>query len=252
METDKKSTLSEAFRRSNVSTWILYPICLCLVAANCSRSDPEREKVDQDKKLVSSKADQIGGEGSQVQVHLGENAAPWGKLTFTIDKVHKNRVPAKQAPWHAAGGQWTVLDCRLLGGIPFLVGIESGSSNKSGFSFGKGFIAVEDSATGKKIVERFARAFHTPVPQAKQGDKLRLHRFSIAVLGNNVGKLPGGGYGGRGNWVATKLFPEKDGIQTEVFFNFDPVGRQGEFSEKDPMYREDLLSLMALFLRDGG
>ncbi|MBW1809076.1 MAG: hypothetical protein JRJ87_12850 [Deltaproteobacteria bacterium] len=224
---------------------------LALLVVNCSSSEPEREKVDPKKQPVSVKVDQISGTGNRVQVPLGEKAAPWGKLTFTIVKVHKYRAPTKTAPWHAAGGQWTVFDCRLLGGIPFLVGIKEGPSNKSGFSFGKAFIVVDDSATGKKIVERFARAFHTPVPRAKQSNKLRLYKFSIAILGKNIGKLPGGGYGGQGNWVATKLFPEKDGIQAEVFFNFDPVGLQGEFSEKDPMYREDLLTLMAVYLRDG-
>jgi hypothetical protein len=224
---------------------------LALVAVNCSRSGPEREKDSPGKPPVSVKSDLVTGEGTQVQVPLGEEAEDWGRLTFTIVKIHKNHVPTKQAPWHAAGGQWTVLDCRLLGGIPFLVGIQEGASNKAGFSFGKAFIAVDDSSTGKTIVERFARSFYTPIPPVKQGGKLRLHKFSTAVLGKNVGKLPGGGFSGRGNWVATKLFLEKDGIQAEVFFNFDPIGREGVFSEKDPMYREDLLALIALFLRDG-
>jgi anaerobic selenocysteine-containing dehydrogenase len=46
-------------------------------------------------------------------------------------------------------------------------------------------------------------------------------------------------------------FPEMDGTTAEVFFNYNQYDGRGEFSEKDPGYRKDLVSLLAIFLRDG-
>jgi hypothetical protein len=67
----------------------------------------------------------------------------------------------------------------------------------------------------------------------------------LAVLGRNVGKNPGGGYGGKGDWVATKLFPQKPKLEGEVFFNFSLGSKQGEFAEKDADYNKDVMAVFA-------
>ena len=65
-------------------------------------------------------------------------------------------------------------------------------------------------------------------------------------------RSPEGGFSGHGGgWSATKWFLQRDGFEAEVFFNYDLTEMKGEFSEKDPDYREDLLSVMAIVLRDG-
>ena len=64
----------------------------------------------------------------------------------------------------------------------------------------------------------------------------------------SVGRFPSGGLGGDGNWIASKLFLQLEGLEGEVFFNFDPVAKQGEFSEKDAEYNADCAKVLALSL----
>ena len=52
-------------------------------------------------------------------------------------------------------------------------------------------------------------------------------------------------------WTATKLFPKEHGLEAEVFFNYNLQSREGEFSEKDPDYRQDLIAILETALRDG-
>ena len=67
-------------------------------------------------------------------------------------------------------------------------------------------------------------------------------KVGIAILGQNVVRHRGGGFGGsgRGTWVATKLFPEVGDRQGEVSFNYSLDEGKAEFSEKDSEYRDDL------------
>ncbi len=61
----------------------------------------------------------------------------------------------------------------------------------------------------------------------------------------------GGFSGTAGGWTATKWFPEHDGRSGEVFFNYNLGTRQGEFSEKDADYADDLIAILASAMRDG-
>ncbi|MHB8875755.1 MAG: hypothetical protein ACYC8T_18875, partial [Myxococcaceae bacterium] len=54
-----------------------------------------------------------------------------------------------------------------------------------------------------------------------------------------------------GSWHATKWFPALEGVEGEVFFNYDLKGLQGELAQKDADYDEDVLAVFASALRDG-
>ncbi len=69
---------------------------------------------------------------------------------------------------------------------------------------------------------------------------------------DNMDREREGGFSGTGGgWTATKWFPEHDGLSGEIFFNFNLDKRQGEFSEKDADYADDLVAIFASALRDG-
>jgi len=75
---------------------------------------------------------------------------------------------------------------------------------------------------------------------------------NTAILGENLKRNPGGGFEGTGEgWTATKWFPQTVGLEAEVFFNYNLQSQEGEFNEKDPDYRQDLIAILAIALRDG-
>lgn len=76
--------------------------------------------------------------------------------------------------------------------------------------------------------------------------------MNTAVLGSSLKRESGGGFvGAGGGWTATKWFLTDVQTEAEVYFNFNLDKRQGEFSEKDADYADDLVSILASALRDG-
>ena len=120
-------------------------------------------------------------------------------------------------------------------------------------AWGKAVLIVKDREAGARFVELFSKAFSgklpTPVNQAHVPKPLSIN---TAILGHNMDREREGGFSGAaGGWTATKWFPEHDGLSGEVFFNFNLDKRQGEFSEKDADYADDLVAIFASALRDG-
>lgn len=65
--------------------------------------------------------------------------------------------------------------------------------------------------------------------------------FDSVFLGPPTMRAPGGGFGGGpGDWYTTKLFLGQD--QSEVYFNFNLVSGEAEFSCKDEDYGNAVLS----------
>jgi hypothetical protein len=177
----------------------------------------------------------------------------WGLLEFDIEAVYPNQSPTEAAPWHAGGGDWTFFDCRVAARPPvdFLVGVR-GKGKAADISWGEATLLVADRAAGERFLDVFGKAFHQESPRAKSPQPLRPWKFGTAILATNMRHAPNGGLQGTGgDWQATKWFPEWEGQTAEVFFNYDLKGRKGEFSEKDPDYRQDLLAILAGALRDG-
>jgi hypothetical protein len=224
---------------------------LTLAAAGCSkcsRTPAETEPPPHGSPLASTDG------GLVVELGSGDPDSA-GHLGFVIRRVYSGEQPSEAPPWHVPGGDWTFFDAELRGGapVPFVVGVEIGAkSGGSSFGFGKSLVAVADADTGARFVERFAGAFRTPVPPPRTRAPLQATTFSIAVLGTNMSRsLTGvGGHDG-GGWTGTKWFLQDEGLEAEVFFNYDLGAHIGEFSEKDEDYRQDLLRSLANRLRDG-
>lgn len=182
--------------------------------------------------------------------HVAEPGIAHGpRVTFVIDKVYEKQEPTSSAPWHGAGGNWTFFDAHTDAGARFGFGF-SHKPGKDGFAFGKAMWTVPDPNMGGQLVSSFARVFDAKVPPPTPQHDLHPLPFSLAVLGDHIGRSDEG-FSGAGDWFATKLFLQRTGLEAEIFFNFNLVDKTGEFAQKDSDYAEDLVQFMARELRDG-
>ena len=192
----------------------------------------------------------------RAELRIGDDPDEAPHLSFRITTVHEHQKPSTDAPYHVEGGEWTFFDCQATSDpkVVFTVGTASKSSDGDVPSvWGKAVLIVNDREAGARFVELFSKAFSgklpTPVNQAHVPKPLSIN---TAILGYNMDRERAGGFSGTaGGWTASKWFPEHDGLSGEVFFNFNLAKRQGEFSEKDAEYADDLAAIFASALRDG-
>jgi hypothetical protein len=185
-------------------------------------------------------------------VQPGGDEAP--RLRFRILAVYPKHKPAARPPYHEPGGTWTFFDAQTLGEDPatFSAGVDDGKPMVGDIpiGFGDAQLAVADGANGARLVDALARAFGQKPPPAGAKHPRAPLKVRAALLGRGVGRGGGGGFSGTGTWVATKLFFDDGKRYAEVFFNYDPITKQGEFSEKDSDYDADLVAFVSAALRD--
>jgi hypothetical protein len=192
----------------------------------------------------------VSDEGGIAQARFGGDPDDQPRLSFVIDTVHEKQQPKSSPPWHEPGGEWTFFDAHLTDGTKMGFGFLEQKGGGGSFSFGKGMLTVPDAKDGAKLAQQLSSAFHGKLPPANARGPLRIEPISLAILGKNSARGDNG-FGGQGTWTATKLFLQRPGIEAEVFFNFDLVGKKGEFAEKENDYANDLVAFVARELRDG-
>lgn len=207
----------------------------------------------------------MGGNSNDAQaiVHWSDEGVEWGKVEFVIREIYRDRIPSGSSPWHVAGGDWTFLDCHTIGANPaaFTVGVRTNIHDEKRSIWGEGMIVVDSATEGATLLEKFGRALRTPLPAARESRPLVPLKFNTTILGEGMARSPEGPtkqgepqgrfHGNHGEWTATKWFLEQDGHDAEVYFNWNPNTLKGEFLEKDPDYRENLLRILAGVFRDG-
>jgi len=191
-----------------------------------------------------------------VELRIGEDPDEVRHLSFKIVAIQENQKPSNTAPYHANGGDWTFFDCQARSDptVVFTVGVVSKTNAENlTFGWGEAVLIVKDQGAGSRFVELFAKSFAGKLPTAVK----RVHvpgplRIKTAILGQSMQREAKGGFSGkRGGWTAIKWFLDFVGFSGEVFFNFDLSNQEGEFSEKDPDYADDLLAILSSALRDG-
>jgi hypothetical protein len=112
---------------------------------------------------------------------------------------------------------------------------------------------VKDRDAGARFVELASKAFsgEKPTPRKQPYVPVPLS-IKTAVLGHNMDRTERGAFSGQGGgWTATKWFPAHDDRSAEVYFNYNLARREGEISEKEPEYADDLVAVFTSALRDG-
>lgn len=192
----------------------------------------------------------------RAEFKVGDDQDEARHLSFKITAVHEKQKPSPHAPYHVEGGEWTFFDCQASSNstVAFTVGVlaKSGTGNVP-VAWGKAVLIVKDREAGARFVELFSKVFAgklpTPLKQAHVPGPLSVR---TAILGHNMQREKQGGFtGDEGDWTATKWFLESEGQSGEVYFNYNLAHRQGEFSEKDADYADDLVAIFASALRDG-
>jgi hypothetical protein len=201
----------------------------------------------------------MNGEPKQpprAELKVGDDQDETRRLAFKITAVHEKQKPSAEVPFHSPGGEWTFFDCRASSDpdVAFTVGVFSKSSaGNVPVAWGKAFLIVKDREAGARFVELFSKTFAgklpKPVQQAYVPGPLSIN---TAILGHTIHREEQSGFSGEGgDWTATKWFPAHDGREGEVYFSYNLRARQGEFSEKDAEYADDLVALFASALQDG-
>ena len=195
-------------------------------------------------------------QGPKVEFRFGGDEEEPRHLSFTITAVHEKQKSSTEFPFHVAGGDWAYFDCRASSdsSVAFTVGVLSkGGDGKTPIRWGNAVLIVKDREAGARFVELFAKAFSGKLPiPVKRSHVPGPFAIKTAILGLNMDRQESGGFSSEGGgWTATKWFPEHEGQSGEVFFNYNLAKRQGEFSEKDADYANDLVAVFASALRDG-
>jgi hypothetical protein len=173
------------------------------------------------------------------------------RLDFRITGSYLNQQPTDKPPWHKDGGDWTFFDAQTNGtqAASFLFGFRSKPAKNAPFAFGDAMLMTADATSAARFLEQFGRAFHQKVPPPGPKRSTAPLRLALAVLGQNTGRQASGGFSGDGDWTATKLFPQSEGHEGEIFFNFSVAAKKGEFAEKDAEYDKDVMAVFAAALR---
>lgn len=199
--------------------------------------------------------------GKEIPIIAGNTGGSDGPLLqFAISNVRKGQKVQKTPPYVSPGGEWTVFDC-LPGGDPsavFTVGVLAPKPLEGSdvpLSFSRAIFFANDREKGERLLGLFAREFRQSVPVPKSPQPLQPLQLATAVLGENMDGSPGGGGGFRtgsgGTWTATKWFLQNEGLEAEVYFNYDLKNLRGAFTEKDQDYNADLIASVAAVVRDG-
>jgi hypothetical protein len=191
----------------------------------------------------------------QAGLSFGDDADEQHQLPFKIMRIYERQKSTVNAPYHVDGGEWTFFDCLALSDptVSFTVGVSARSDGGGPSAWGKANLIVKDREAGARFVELFSKVFSGKLPKpVKRAHAPVPLSINTAILGQNINRARGGGFSvAAGGWTATKWFPERDGFEGEVFFNYNLAERQGEFGEKDADYADDLVAIFASALRDG-
>ena len=132
----------------------------------------------------------------------------------------------------------------------FQLEVTSGaSSGNPPIAFTSGRIMASPGSDASVLLRKLQKTLEAKtVPMSTK--RVAEIQFDAAILGTNQSHAKDGGFFTKppGNWTAMKIFIGKKDDPAEVFLNFNPVLRKGEFSIKDPDYGDAVLRELAKVL----
>lgn len=207
-------------------------------------AQPAREGSDNAKEASARPKDLI-------QVPMGGNGSEPPGLAFRITKIFKDRKPIPKTPWHAEGGKWSFFEAKAADAF-FVFGVTSQPLQGVSFERATAVLVTASPKDRTAFLRAMGKAFRAPATDVEQSRPVRPFRLSGVILNRSGTRIKGGGFqGGGGSWITSKFTIEGKKDSAEVFINWNPVEKIGEFSEKDASFRKPLLKLMTKAMLDG-
>jgi hypothetical protein len=189
------------------------------------------------------------------QIESGANAP---RLGLTIKKIYFKQQMTGSAPYHQPGGDWTVLDCASGDGLAgFTIGVERLAPFQTGlgpaFQVQQANVALlpSDRKAAGNLVAKLAAALNQPAPPAQPAQPLVPTNISTAVLGDHLGDPRHGLKRGAGSWTALLWSFEQDGLEGQIYFNYNLFTQSAELVSGGGDMDADALTGIASAIRDG-
>lgn len=172
-------------------------------------------------------------------------------LAFSIKKLTIDQKYLEEPPWYGAGGSWTFIEAEIEGAA-LLIGFNTEPAGMRGletYESGDGVLIAPDQASAEKLLGAFAAYLRMTAPTTEATSEPRPLSMRVGIFARDLIRDPAIGSFTQhpsGTWTCSKLTIEVDALEVaaEIYFNFDPSRGVGEFSEKEPEYREDVMSVL--------
>jgi hypothetical protein len=177
------------------------------------------------------------------------------RLAMHVTNVRTDQHLIDTAPFYAAGGNWTILDCASVADPKacFTLAIQTPlpATGPLPFQFTKAAILPGQPDAGSRLVNELAECFGRSVPATRPFQPLQTLKLSAAILGTGLDSPEHNFRAFGGSWVATKLFVSNESLDGEIYFNYDLRSGNAQIAESDGDEDADVLTGLAAGLRDG-
>ncbi len=171
--------------------------------------------------------------GTSPAVSAKSQDGGWGELGFEVLEVLGRRTLTERAPYHRPGRAWTFYRCRMsTGEAEFLFGEKAGRKTALG-TVGQSVLVAASARDADALLGTFRRALGRRKPAGERPAR----RIKAPTL---VGSFS----------LATEDVPELRKLTSldgsaELLIAWDPEKRRGAFLEKDEVYRDAVVQLIA-------
>lgn len=155
-------------------------------------------------------------------------------LAFEVIEVLPRRTLAERAPYHKPGRRWTFYRCRMsTGGGEFLFGEKATRRTALG-TFGQSVLL----AASAKDADALLKAFRKALGKRRPGGERPARRIMAPTVMGSFSSL------------VAKDVPELRKLTSvdgsaELLLSWDPLQKRGAFLEKDEVYRDAVVRLIA-------
>ncbi len=184
-----------------------------------------------------------------------DESATGPTLDLRLTDIQPNQQMTDTPPFHAPGGDWTVFTASAADDpqANFTLAVQNPAPLVAPLpiAFSNVEILPGDRQAGGHLVDALAKTFQLPSPDPPSLQPLQPLKLHTAVLGENLSGPREGLKEKQGSWVDTKWFIQNEGLDAEVFFDYNLSSARAAFSEKDSDYDADVVQGLAFVLRDG-
>lgn len=190
--------------------------------------------------------------GQRFDLEPGEKTS---RLPLTLTNVRLNQQIIPVAPYYADGGDWTVFDCATVddSGAAFTVAVEKAKllAQQTKIGFTQVALLPGTRVSGIKLVEALAKTLKQEAPITRSAQPLKTVKFGASFLGEHFGSPEQGLKPDTGTWTATAWSIENEGLEGEIYFNYDLASGRAEFAGTAGDSDADALQGIASAVRDG-